>query len=150
MEKLSKKRKSNAVVEAGIDITGPSIRSTDWRGFHGNEDGLDVPSDNEADDDPKNDKESSDEEADSFPELDDDDSEEEDDKDDNDPNDDEDASESSSSGTSLEDQDTREPGPFPLPKVVISDITGEPKRVYPPIDPEYDSDSSTEDVRLPS
>jgi ribosome biogenesis protein ERB1 len=35
---------------------------------------------------------------------------------------------------------------FPKAKVVISDITGEPKKVYPEIDPDYDSDSSTEDV----
>ncbi len=36
---------------------------------------------------------------------------------------------------------------FPKAKTVISDITGQPKRVYPEIEPEYDSDSSTEDVR---
>ncbi|KAF7355143.1 Ribosome biogenesis protein ERB1 [Mycena sanguinolenta] len=35
---------------------------------------------------------------------------------------------------------------FPKPKTVISDITGQPKRVYPEIEPEYDSDSSTEDA----
>jgi len=35
---------------------------------------------------------------------------------------------------------------FPKAKVVISDITGEPKKVYPEIEPDYDSDSSTEDV----
>jgi ribosome biogenesis protein ERB1 len=32
-------------------------------------------------------------------------------------------------------------------KTVISSITGRPKRVYSEIDPEYDSDSSTEEVR---
>lgn len=31
-------------------------------------------------------------------------------------------------------------------KAIISDITGRPKRVYPNIEPDYDSDSSTEDV----
>lgn len=31
-------------------------------------------------------------------------------------------------------------------KTVISKITGQPKQVYPPIEPDYDSDSSTEDV----
>ena len=36
---------------------------------------------------------------------------------------------------------------FPQAKTVISDITGQPKRVYPEIEPDYDSDSSTEDVR---
>ena len=35
---------------------------------------------------------------------------------------------------------------FPKAKVVISDITGEPKKIYPEIEPDYDSDSSTEDV----
>lgn len=35
---------------------------------------------------------------------------------------------------------------FPKGKNVISDITGELKIVYPEIEPEYDSDSSTEDV----
>lgn len=36
---------------------------------------------------------------------------------------------------------------FPKAKNVISDITGQPKTVYPEIEPDYDSDSSTEDVR---
>ena len=34
-------------------------------------------------------------------------------------------------------------------KTVISNITGRPKRVYPEIIPEYDSDSSTEEVSEP-
>ncbi|KAG6855056.1 Ribosome biogenesis protein erb1 [Blastosporella zonata] len=34
---------------------------------------------------------------------------------------------------------------FPKAKTIVSDITGQPKRVYPEIDPDYDSDSSTED-----
>ena len=38
---------------------------------------------------------------------------------------------------------------FPQSKTIISDITGQPKRVYPEIEPDYDSDSSTEDVRKP-
>ncbi|KAF7301443.1 Ribosome biogenesis protein ERB1 [Mycena indigotica] len=36
---------------------------------------------------------------------------------------------------------------FPKPKTIISDITGQPKRVYPEIEPDYDSDSSTEDTQ---
>ena len=32
------------------------------------------------------------------------------------------------------------------PKNVVSDITNQPKLVYPEIEPDYDSDSSTEDV----
>jgi ribosome biogenesis protein ERB1 len=35
---------------------------------------------------------------------------------------------------------------FPEADVVISNITGQPKRTYPEIDPVYDSDSSTEEV----
>jgi len=35
---------------------------------------------------------------------------------------------------------------FPRAKTVISHITGQPKKVYPEIEPDYDSDSSTEDV----
>jgi ribosome biogenesis protein ERB1 len=35
---------------------------------------------------------------------------------------------------------------FPESKTIISNITGQPKRVYPEIEPDYDSDSSTEDV----
>jgi ribosome biogenesis protein ERB1 len=37
--------------------------------------------------------------------------------------------------------------PFPVAKKIVSDITGRPKRVYPDIEPDYDSDSSTEEVR---
>ena len=36
---------------------------------------------------------------------------------------------------------------FPKAKTVISNITGQSKKVYPEIEPDYDSDSSTEDVR---
>jgi hypothetical protein len=39
--------------------------------------------------------------------------------------------------------------PFPVATTVVSNITGRPKRVYPDIEPDYDSDSSTEDVRAP-
>lgn len=35
---------------------------------------------------------------------------------------------------------------FPKAKVIVSDITKQPKTVYPEIEPDYDSDSSTEDV----
>lgn len=35
---------------------------------------------------------------------------------------------------------------YPKPKNVVSDITHQPKLVYPEIEPGYDSDSSTEDV----
>ncbi len=35
---------------------------------------------------------------------------------------------------------------FPKAKTVVSEITKQPKLVYPEIEPEYDSDSSTEEV----
>lgn len=35
---------------------------------------------------------------------------------------------------------------FPKAKTIISDVTQQPKIVYPEIEPNYDSDSSTEDV----
>jgi ribosome biogenesis protein ERB1 len=38
---------------------------------------------------------------------------------------------------------------FPKAKVVVSEITRQPKTVYPEIEPDYDSDSSTEEVRNP-
>lgn len=35
---------------------------------------------------------------------------------------------------------------FPKAKTIVSEITNQPKLVYPDIEPDYDSDSSTEDV----
>lgn len=46
------------------------------------------------------------------------------------------------------DSDDSEHHIFPIAKNIVSDITGHPKRVYPEIEPDYDSDSSTEDVRF--
>ena len=45
------------------------------------------------------------------------------------------------------DIDDDEINVFPKAKTIVSDITGQPKRVYPEIEPDYDSDSSTEDVQ---
>ena len=47
------------------------------------------------------------------------------------------------------DSDTSDLGIFPQAKTITSVITGQPKVVYPDIEPEYDSDSSTEDVSRP-
>ncbi|KAF9468961.1 ribosome biogenesis protein ERB1 [Collybia nuda] len=44
------------------------------------------------------------------------------------------------------DSDDSELHVFPKPKTITSKITGQQKRVYPEIDPHYDSDSSTEDA----
>lgn len=64
---------------------------------------------------------------------------EEEDEEDTDEEDEEDETEAeSSSDTELHI--------FPKAKTIISGITGQPKRVYPEIEPDYDSDSSTEDV----
>ena len=48
-----------------------------------------------------------------------------------------------------DDSDTSELGIFPQARAITSVITGQPKVVYPDIEPEYDSDSSTEDVSRP-
>jgi len=45
-----------------------------------------------------------------------------------------------------EDEDDSDLQIFPKAKTIISEITGQQKRVFPPIEPDYDSDSSTEDV----
>uniref|UniRef100_A0A0W0F8U3 BOP1 N-terminal domain-containing protein n=1 Tax=Moniliophthora roreri TaxID=221103 RepID=A0A0W0F8U3_MONRR len=45
-----------------------------------------------------------------------------------------------------EDSDMEDYHIFPPAKTVVSNVTGQPKRVFPEIEPEYDSDSSTEDT----
>lgn len=45
-----------------------------------------------------------------------------------------------------EDEEENPINTGPKARTVISRITGRPKRVYPEIEPDYDSDSSTEDV----
>ena len=67
-------------------------------------------------------------------------SEDDDDDDDDDGEEEEEESTSSDSDSDLHI--------FPESKTIVSQITGQPKRVYPEIEPDYDSDSSTEDVRL--
>ncbi|GJE84618.1 hypothetical protein PsYK624_006940 [Phanerochaete sordida] len=81
--------------------------------------------------DTRSDSEDEDEDADADSEEDD---EEEEDEDEDEP----DESEDEFSDDSIH--------PFPTPKTVVSDITGQPKRVYPAIEPDYDSDSSTEET----
>ncbi|KAG5221044.1 Ribosome biogenesis protein [Salix suchowensis] len=64
-----------------------------------------------------------------------------------------DSEEAEESEEEVEEEDESEEGDsedsdlhiFPKPKTIVSDITGRPKRVYPEIEPDYDSDSSTED-----
>ncbi|KAG8795143.1 Ribosome biogenesis protein erb1 [Ceratobasidium sp. 428] len=93
---------------------------------------LEMPSDDEAESDAGEESEGSD--AEPFPEIDPASSSEEEDE----PDEEEDES--------SETESARSTSPIPLGgKLVTSDITGQPKRVYNPIEPDYDSDSSTED-----
>ncbi|KAF8761538.1 Ribosome biogenesis protein YTM1 [Rhizoctonia solani] len=79
---------------------------------------MPVPSDSEDD----HDGEESDGEADEFPEID------------------------PASSNEESSSDAESDGPIPIGgKVITSEITGQPKRVYNPIEPDYDSDSSTEE-----
>ena len=45
-----------------------------------------------------------------------------------------------------QDSDVESLNIFPEAKIITSTITGQPKKVYPEIEPDYDSDSSTEEV----
>ena len=82
------------------------------------------------------------EDAEEFPELDTDsdseDGEEDEDEESTEEGDEEDEEEGAASDDSLH--------VFPRAKTIKSDITGQPKKVYPEIEPDYASDSSTEDV----
>ena len=95
---------------------------------------------------------SDDGEVDAFPEIDarsdtDDEDYEDDGEDDSEDEDEEDEDEEDEETEDSEDGSDDDLHIFPKAKTVISDITGQPKRVYPEIEPDYDSDSSTEDVR---
>lgn len=66
---------------------------------------------------------------------------------------DEDEDEDESDDSGEEDEESEDDSEitlniFPKSQTVISNITGQPKHVYPEIEPDYDSDSSTEDVRV--
>jgi len=98
---------------------------------------LDMLSDDEA---AGEDAESDDGHLDEFPEID----EASDSEDSEDEFEGADSEEDDTDATSDTDADSIHVGP--QAKTIISDITGQPKRVYPEIDPDYDSDSSTEDV----
>ncbi|KAI0049579.1 BOP1NT-domain-containing protein [Auriscalpium vulgare] len=109
--------------------------------------GLDMLSDEEAEEDglPHSDEEQVDE----FPEIDaasdseeDSDALEAEEDEDEEDEDEEDEEDGSGSGSSSEG----DLHIFPRAKTIISDITGQEKKVYPDIEPDYDSDSSTEDA----
>jgi ribosome biogenesis protein ERB1 len=122
---VSKKRKELVEVESGSEDEQQLGLS------------MDMLSEDEAQDaEPPGDE--SDEEAEPFPEIDPASSSEEDSEDE--PDREEESSESESGRSSAL---------IPLGgKVVTSEITGQPKRIYNPIEPDYDSDSSTEDVSV--
>ena len=127
---ISRKRKSSA----------PETVSKDEQLLPANT--LEMLSEDEQDEEP----ESDDGDYEEFPEIDAaSDTEDEEDKG-RDEDEDEDGEDHSSDGSSS----NGELPIFPKAKVVISDITGEPKKVYPEIEPDYDSDSSTEDVSTSS
>lgn len=142
-----KSRTSDATVE------GPK---EEWGGFGGIEMASD---DEEAGGSEAGDDEEDEVEA--FPEIDarsDEESEESADEDEEDEGDEEESEEEDSDPQDEEEQSDRIPtvaedvaarrlpGMYPKPKLITSEITGEPKKVYPEIEPGYDSDSSTEDV----
>jgi hypothetical protein len=107
--------------------------------------GLDLLSGDEEDEDGPV-QESDSDDVDAFPEI--DAGSDTDGEDEQLPGDDEDRSESEGEGQDDEDASSDDDlRIFPRAKTVISDITGQPKKVYPEIEPDYDSDSSTEDVR---
>lgn len=105
--------------------------------------GLEMLSEDEDVQDAQDEVASDDSEVDEFPEIvASSDEGEDDEEDDEGEEDEEDHSEKEESS---EDTDV-DLVPYPKPKTIISDITGHPKRVYPEIEADYDSDSSTEDV----
>ncbi|KAF8485024.1 BOP1NT-domain-containing protein [Russula ochroleuca] len=105
--------------------------------------GLDLLSGDEDEDGPV--QESDSDGVDAFPEI--DAGSDTDEEGEQSPRDDDDSSESEEGGQddedALSDDDLHI---FPRAKTAISDITGHPKKVYPEIEPDYDSDSSTEDA----
>ncbi|KAF9649650.1 ribosome biogenesis protein ERB1 [Thelephora ganbajun] len=106
---------------------------------------LEMLSEDEHDEEPESDDGNYEE----FPEIDAaSDTEEEEDDDDDDDDDDDEGEEGEEEADYSSDASGSEKklSIFPKAKVVISDITGEPKKVYPEIEPDYDSDSSTEDA----
>lgn len=128
--KSTKKRKAEAAEEPQPASFPPSV-GLEMHSEDEDEDGDEgsISDDGEVDDFPEIDA-GSDSEADEEPDEEDDEDESLDEEDDE--------SESSASDDELHI--------FPKAKTIISGITGQPKRVYPEIEPDYDSDSSTEDV----
>ncbi len=135
-KKHSKKRKVTPEEEAPVPALPPPSFPQNVGLEMGSEDEGEEPGD-----------ESDDGEVEAFPEIDarsdtDDEDYEDEGEDDSEEDEEEDEEQETSEDGSDEDMHI-----FPKAKTVISDITGQPKRIYPEIEPDYDSDSSTEDVR---
>ena len=136
------KRKRNSVVDvAPVSVGLPALESL---GIEIDSDGENVAVDSGDEEDGSD--------AESFPELDTRDDSEEDGSDEGENSEEHDSSSSSSyliedseyESDAVEDDSVKV---GPKATTVVSKITGRPKRIYPEIEPEYDSDSSTEDVR---
>ncbi|KAJ3803108.1 NUC169 domain-containing protein [Lentinula aff. detonsa] len=127
----SKKRKQHD----GNESLGVFSEAIDMEMLSDEEDGEEVESDNG--------------DVDEFPEIDagSDESSEKDENDESgDEDEDEDEDEEDEVNREGSDDSHEELRIFPKAKTIVSGITGQEKRVYPEIEPEYDSDSSTEDT----
>ena len=140
-----RKRASLLSIEGGLphplNLDTPNDGGRDQPDSEGDDEvdpfpGLDIESDSEDEDGDQDEDEDEDE-----------DDEEDVDEGDDDELGEEDVTEQQEDGRASSDEDEIF-SIFPKPKIVISGITGQPKFMYPPIEPEYDTDSSTEDVRI--
>ncbi|KAI9067600.1 BOP1NT-domain-containing protein [Trametes sanguinea] len=138
-KKLSKKRKAAQEEEetpASAPAAFPQEVGLEMGSEDEGEEGEDVSDDGEVDEFPEIDARSDTEDEAEDGDEEDDESEEDEDEEDEEDLDEDDDSDASDESLHV----------WPKPKTVVSDITGQPKRVYPEIEPEYDSDSSTEDT----
>lgn len=120
----------------------PQPQSDSEDGLPGNALDMEMLSDEEHDDEPSDD----DGQLDDFPELDAGSDSEDTDDGLSDENGADEGEESDNDDDALLRDEGHPTRLFPKPKTQVSEITGQPKRVYPEIEPDYDSDSSTEDV----
>lgn len=151
LTKKSKKRKATAQEES-VQVHPPLLA---------HDAGLEMQSEDEGEGEVGEVGDEDDGEVEEFPEIDvrsdsedeleedEEDADEEDEGEDEEESDDQEANEDEDVDDESEDDDETDDDLhiFPKAKTIISDITGQPKRVYPEIEPDYDSDSSTEDVR---
>lgn len=136
--KKSKKRRASGRDEEEVVVEKKPVENVFAQDV-----GLEMQSEDEGGDEDE-DAESDDGHVDQFPEIDTRSDSEEDEDADTEEDEDEEEDEPDESEDEFSDDSLQI---FPKAKTVVSEITGQPKRVYPPIEPDYDSDSSTEDVR---